>query len=40
MTKLLVAKAWEHYKEQVNAKRTEVENEVGQKALLNANNFT
>jgi hypothetical protein len=40
MTKLLVEKARRCYGVQVNAGRREVENEVGQKVLLNVNNFT
>ena len=40
MTKLLVEKARRCYEVEVNAGRREVENEVGQKVLLNVNNFT
>ena len=40
MTKLLVEKAQICYKGQINVGRRKVENEVGQKVLLNVNNFT
>ena len=40
MTKLLVEKARKRYEKQINAGRREVEYEVGQKVLLNVNNFT
>ena len=39
MIKLLVKKTRKCYKEQVNAGRLEVEYEMGQKNLLNVNNF-
>jgi hypothetical protein len=40
MTKLLVEKARKRYKKQVNAGRLEVKYGVGQKVLVNVNNFT
>ena len=40
MTKLLVEKAQKRYEEQINAGRRKVENELGQKVLLNVYNFT
>ena len=40
MTKLLVKKAQERYEEQVNARIPKMDYEVGQKVLLNVNNFT
>ena len=39
MTKLLVEKARKCYKVQVNARRHQVKNKVGQKVLLNVNNL-
>ena len=39
-TKLLLEKAQNHYENQVNARRREVEYKVGQKVLLNVKNFT